>query len=97
MSWKQLGTPRHDALRRLLIERRQRAGLTQTELAERLGRNQRYVSRIERGEHRVTVIDLVELAEAIGFDAMAVVRRIVKMGADGPEKQPGRVKAKGGG
>jgi DNA-binding XRE family transcriptional regulator len=36
-------TPRHDALRRLLIERRQRAGLTQTELAERLGSNQRYV------------------------------------------------------
>ncbi len=79
MSWKQLGSPRHEALRDILIERRQRAKLTQTELAERLGRNQRYVSRIETGEHRVTVVDLVELAEALGFDAMAVVRRIVNL------------------
>jgi transcriptional regulator with XRE-family HTH domain len=63
-------------LRQLLIERRQRAKLTQEGLAERLGRQQNFVSRIERGIHRVTVVELVEIAEALDFDPMAVVRRI---------------------
>lgn len=82
MSRKQLGTPRHDELRRLLIERRQRAGLSQGELGARLGRNQRYISRIETGQHRVTVVDLIEIAEALGFDPMAAVRRVVKAKAE---------------
>ncbi len=76
MSWRQMGTPRHEALRRLLIERRQRAGLTQEELAARLGRQQNFVSRIERGIHRVTAVELIELAEAMGFDALAALRRV---------------------
>jgi ribosome-binding protein aMBF1 (putative translation factor) len=76
MSWRQLGSPRHELLRRLLIERRQKAGLTQGDLAQRLGRQQNFISRIERGMHRVTVIELVEIAEALNFDPMAVVRRI---------------------
>lgn len=78
MSWRQLGTPRHEELRRILVERRQRAGLTQTEVAETIGRPQRYISRVERGLHRVTVVELLELAEALGFDASAVVRRLTR-------------------
>jgi predicted transcriptional regulator len=76
MSQKQLDSPRHEELRQLLIERRLRAKLTQVELAARLGRPQHYVSRIERGAHRVTVVDLIELADAMGFDPMAAVRRV---------------------
>jgi HTH-type transcriptional regulator/antitoxin HipB len=79
MSRKQLGTPRHEELRRLLIERRQRAGLSQAELGERLGRNQRYISRIETGQHRVTAVDLIEIAEALDFDPMAALRRVAKV------------------
>jgi DNA-binding XRE family transcriptional regulator len=82
MSIRQLGTPRHDALRLLLIERRLKARLSQEELGRRVGRNQRYISRIETGQHRVTVIDLIEIAEAVGFDPMAAVRRIVKAPRD---------------
>jgi hypothetical protein len=37
MSWKQLTSPSHEELRLLLIERRKRAGLTQREVAPRLG------------------------------------------------------------
>ena len=78
MSWRQLGSPEHEELRRILRERRERAGLTQTELAERVGRPQRYISRVERGVHRVTVVELLEFAEAIGFDAASLVRRLAK-------------------
>jgi transcriptional regulator with XRE-family HTH domain len=80
MSWRQLGSPQHEELRRLLIERRRRAELTQQQVADRVGRPQRFISRIERGMHRVTVVELLELAEAIGFDASAVVRRLGKKG-----------------
>jgi transcriptional regulator with XRE-family HTH domain len=78
MSWRQLGSPQHEELRRLLIERRQRAGLTQKEVAERLGRPQRFISRVETGSHRVTVVELIELGQALGFDPTAAVRRVMK-------------------
>jgi transcriptional regulator with XRE-family HTH domain len=76
MSWRQLGSPPHEELRRLLIERRHRAGLTQTQVAERLGRPQRFISRVERGLHRVTVVELLEFAQALEFDPGAALRRV---------------------
>jgi len=78
MSWKQLGTPQHEELRRLILERRRRAGLTQQQVADRLGRPQRFISRIELGLHRVTVVELIELGRAIGFDPPAAIRRVMK-------------------
>jgi transcriptional regulator with XRE-family HTH domain len=78
MSWRQLGSPQHEELRRLLIERRQRAKLTQRQVAAKLGRPQRFISRVETGVHRVTVVELLELAEAMGFDPMAALRRVAK-------------------
>lgn len=82
MSWRQLGTGRQEALKELLIERRQRMKLTQQQLADRMGRPQTFVSRVERGSHRVTVIELIELSEALDFDPMAVVRRVKKVKPD---------------
>jgi transcriptional regulator with XRE-family HTH domain len=75
---RELGSPRHEALRHILIERRKRAGLSQQEVAARLGRNQTFVSAVERGQHRVTVVEFLEMCEAIGFDPHAVIRRLVK-------------------
>jgi transcriptional regulator with XRE-family HTH domain len=42
----------------MLRELRKDAGLTQAQLAERLGKPQSYVSKVERGER---IIDLVEI------------------------------------
>jgi transcriptional regulator with XRE-family HTH domain len=78
MSWRQLGSPQHEELRYFLIDRRKRAGLTQQQVADRVGRPQRFISRIEQGMHRVTVVELLELAAAIGFDPMAALRRVAK-------------------
>ena len=39
------------------------AGLTQVEVARRLNRPQSFVSKIESGERRVDVVDVVELFE----------------------------------
>ncbi len=63
-----LGSSKHDALRRFIIEKRKKAKLRQVDVARRLGRYQSYVTNIETGQRRIDVVKLVELAEAIGFD-----------------------------
>jgi transcriptional regulator with XRE-family HTH domain len=73
---KEIGSSRHDVLRRLLYERRLKAGLTQQDLAKKMGVSQAFVSAVERGEQRVSVLQLVEFAEALGFDPRAAVRRV---------------------
>lgn len=70
------GLPQHEELRQLLLERRQRAKLSQRELAAKLGWNQRTISNIESGSKRVSVVELIELAGVLGFDAAAAVRRV---------------------
>jgi transcriptional regulator with XRE-family HTH domain len=75
---KELGSPRHETLRRLLKERRQRADLSQEEVAKRIGRGQTLVSAVERGQHRVSVLEFLDFAEAIGFDAAAALRKVAK-------------------
>lgn len=48
-------------LARLILARRE-AGLTQTEVARRLGKPRSYVSKCEQGERRVDVIELLTFA-----------------------------------
>ena len=47
-------------------------------MADRIGRGQTFVSAVERGQHRVSVLELIEIAEATGFDPAAAVRRVAK-------------------
>jgi transcriptional regulator with XRE-family HTH domain len=69
-------SPHHEALRLFLIEKRKKAGLTQTDLAKRLRRRQDYVSDIETGQKLVLVAELMEWAEAIGFDPREALKRL---------------------
>lgn len=64
---KSLFTRRHTQLRKLLTKARKDANLTQTQLAHRLNQRQAYISRIERGERRIDVVEFLDLAHAIGF------------------------------
>lgn len=82
---KELKSERHETLRLLLIERRMRRGLTQAEVAKRLGWPASTISAIETGQRRVSVPDLLDLAEAIGFDAAAAVRAVER--ANLPKRQ----------
>ena len=63
-----LHTERHRKLRELLVERRKAAGLTQTVLADRLGKPPSYVAKYELGERRLDVLEYLDIAAAIGFD-----------------------------
>jgi helix-turn-helix protein len=74
-----LDARRHEALRAFLVERRKKAGLRQVDLAKRLGRTQSYVSNIEIGQKRIALIELIEWAEAIGFDPEEAITEIHKV------------------
>jgi transcriptional regulator with XRE-family HTH domain len=58
-------SPRHNALRDFLVEKRTDAGFRQFDLAKRLKRRPDYVSYVETGQKLVEVVDLMEWAEAI--------------------------------
>ena len=71
-----LGTNRHKALIALLIKKREAAGLTQVELATRLGQYQSFVARLESGQRRVDVVEFINLAEILGFNAPSAIKKL---------------------
>ncbi|WP_122425604.1 helix-turn-helix domain-containing protein [Pseudomonas viridiflava] len=54
----------------VLREYRGRVGVSQVDLANRLGNTQTFVSKCERGERRLDVVELVEFAEALGVEPL---------------------------
>ena len=66
----------YDVLLRVLIDARRAAGLRQTDLAERLGKPQSFVSKIERRERRIDLVEFLILARAMGADEIALVRAV---------------------
>ena len=77
---KTLGTERHRALIALLIEKREAAGLTQSDLAAKLGEYQSFVARLESGQRRVDVVEFVGLAELLGFNPVDAIQALSRHG-----------------
>src|SRR5216683_7318507 len=75
---KTLHTERHRKLRELLVARREAAGLTQTVLAQRLGKPPSYVAKYELGERRLDVLEYLGISTAIGFDPCELIRALLK-------------------
>lgn len=66
----------HRHLVAVLTEARQDSGLTQAELAKRVGKDQTFVSIIERGQRRVDVLEFVALARAMEADPRQLFERV---------------------
>jgi transcriptional regulator with XRE-family HTH domain len=60
----------------ILRETRQAAGLTQVQLAAALDVPQSFVSKVESGQRRVDVIELVHIARALGTTITTIVDRL---------------------
>lgn len=56
-----------------LVQARKEAGLSQAALAGKLRCQQSLIARIESGERRIDVVELVVLARAIGVDPADIV------------------------
>jgi transcriptional regulator with XRE-family HTH domain len=61
----------------MLVEARNRSGLTQAELAARLGRPQPFISFVERGERRIDVIEFYAIMQALGADPQRAFQELI--------------------
>jgi transcriptional regulator with XRE-family HTH domain len=61
-------TEKAERFRKLLVAAREESGLTQVQVAGKLRKPQSYVSKIERGERRLDIIEFFELAEILKID-----------------------------
>jgi transcriptional regulator with XRE-family HTH domain len=74
---KTVFTGAHQHLVDVLIKARKAAKLTQTDVAESVGKDQTFVSLIERSQRRVDVLEFVALAKAIGEDPVELFAKVV--------------------
>jgi transcriptional regulator with XRE-family HTH domain len=74
-----LRSARQKALTSFLIAKRKKAKLTQAEVAKRLGRYQSFVATVESGQRRIDVVELLDLADAIGFDAREAIKMLASV------------------
>ncbi len=63
-------------LQRLLVETRHARGLTQAEVASHLQMPQSFVSKYERGERRLDVVELFQILRILKLDISDVLKRI---------------------
>jgi transcriptional regulator with XRE-family HTH domain len=73
---KTIYTREYETVLRLLREARDQAGLTQIDLAERIGETQSFVSKVERGDRRLDIVELRQFCRAIGLSLAAFVERL---------------------
>lgn len=81
-------TPQYAWLREALVEARANAGLTQRDVAARIGRPPSYVANCETGERRIDVIEFFEIARAVDADPVALLRRLAAHWNDLDERPP---------
>lgn len=75
---KSVFTLEYDLLRVLLREVRKRSNVTQDELAARLKETQSFVSKCERGERRLDLVQLNAFCDALGIPLVDFVQEFVK-------------------
>ena len=73
-----VGNKAYKRFRDLLVEARKEANLTQAQISSRLKRPQSFVSKYERGERRLDVVEFREVAQAIGIDPVSFLRRFYR-------------------
>lgn len=64
-----------------MVAHRKATGITQAELAARLGRPQQFVSRYELGERRIDVGEFVEIARHLDVSAEKIIAELVELEA----------------
>ena len=69
-------TGKYERLRELLVQARKAGGLTQADLASKLGRPQSFVSKYERGERRLDVVEFLQIVEALSLRPGKILEQI---------------------
>lgn len=73
---KSTHTEQYRSLLALMRASREERGVTQQELARRLGKPQSYVSKAEMGERRLDVLEFLQFMRAIEGEPLAMLRQL---------------------
>ena len=73
-----LRSPQQEQLRALLRRLRRESGLTQAEVAACLGKPQSFVAKYEKGERKLSVVEFIYVARALGASPSVVITQLDK-------------------
>jgi transcriptional regulator with XRE-family HTH domain len=68
--------PEYAVIAQLITEAREHAGLSQSELARRLGRRQAYVWKLENAVQRPDIVELMDIAALLDIDLPDMIRKV---------------------
>jgi DNA-binding XRE family transcriptional regulator len=71
-------TDAYKAMLDVLIEARKEAGVTQSELAKRLGKPQPWVSKVETGVRRIDIIEFIEISDGLNVNSGALFSKVIQ-------------------
>jgi transcriptional regulator with XRE-family HTH domain len=75
---KSIYSAQYKRLRALLVRYREQAGYTQADLAASIGRPQSFVSKVESGERRLDMTELIQVLTALGADPLEFVAELLR-------------------
>jgi len=75
---KSIYTDEYSVLLELLATLRQKSGITQVDLAQKLGQSQSFISKVERGDRRLDVIQLRTIVQTLGSTLPEFVNSLEK-------------------
>jgi transcriptional regulator with XRE-family HTH domain len=74
---KSLKSAEYARLITLLVAAREKSGIRQQPLAEKLGKPQSFIAKYEGGERRIDLIEFVAIARALGADPLKLFREFL--------------------
>jgi transcriptional regulator with XRE-family HTH domain len=66
----------YQVLVELIAEVRDQAGMTQRDVADKLGQGQSWYAKNESGERRMDMLEVLAILDALGVDAGEFIRRL---------------------
>ena len=87
---KSTHTAEYAMLRERLVATRQKAGLSQRDLARHLAVPHTWVAKVESGERRIDLIECGWYLTSCGVDPFPVLKRVLQQFASSPGPRPSR-------
>ena len=71
-------SPAYEAAIRTIVETRRAQGLSQRELAARIGKPRSFISKIESRERRLDIVEFVALARALAVEPQVLLADVIE-------------------
>jgi ribosome-binding protein aMBF1 (putative translation factor) len=75
---KSIFTQKYNRFRELIIRARKTANLKQADLAKKLKKPQSFISKYERGERRLDIVEFLEVTKAIGINPHTIIDELTQ-------------------